>query len=243
MKRYYFIFFLFLFWACKNSREEAFKALEKFDNSLDSLITIKTFNKPNILVFLGDTLKNNPTMIEETYFMILGKDSIKVDANCGHFQFQNNELLLSARGMIIKYIYFDDKIDNKLLDELRRKSSDTVYIGNLNKYDDRGNIIKTVKSSIWAEMKNGVTIINDNRILEIYKPYSKDSVTIWRKEYFNKKYDASDITNTKVTIVKSDIWHNPNHKYIFKFDKFGNWIEKRSKNENDLNIQYRKYHY
>lgn len=249
---YTFVSLFIILLSCNTSKEEIYAELEKFDNSLDSLILVKTYNKPNILIFQADTLNNHPKIIEETYYQIIDNDSIKIDENCHIYKFENNELVLNSsedflgRKFVQKYIYFPEKIDNKLIEELRKKKSDTIYFGNVNKYDSQGRLIKFVKSGVWNEMENGVIKVNENRKVEIYKYNNDQTITTWRKEYFNKKYNIDSLYLTKITTFtdsKENSWSQDSKKYTYKRDKFGNWIEKRRNVKENPEVYYRKYSY
>ncbi len=237
---------------CQNNNSEIYTELEKFDNSLDSLITQKTYNKIPILVFQADTLKNNPKEILETCFLMTSdKDSIKIDANCHIFKFAKNELLINesedqiGNKFVQKYIYFNNKIDNELLDRLRSKISDTVYIGHLKKYDSKGNLVKMVRTNEWKNIqKDGSIIINDNRLLEVYFKKKDGNIIAFRKEYFNKKYTIDSLKNIKTEeFVATNLWNNDKKEYSYKFDKYGNWIEKKKLNNKYPEVYYRTYKY
>lgn len=243
---------LIFFICCKNQKNGVYLALEKFDNSLDSLIAGKTFSKPNSLIFQSDTLYNDPKTVEETCYLFIEKDSMKVDANCHIFRFENNDLIMNSsedflgRKFVQKITYFNDKIDNKLLDELRSKKSDTIYFGHLNKYNAKGDLVKKVESSIWSDVqKDGSIIVNENRLLEVYIYNEDNTVTTYRKEYFNKKYHVDSLLNTKTKVfisTKSNTWADDRKNCSYKTDEFGNWVEKRDKRKN-ADVYYRKYHY
>ena len=249
---YIFASFFIILLSCNPSKEEIYTELEKFDNSLDSLISIDTYTKPNSLIFQADTLNNNPKTIEETCYQIIENDSIKIDANCHIYKFNNNELVLNSsedflgRKFVQKYIYFSDKIDNKLIERLRETKSDTIYFGNVNKYDNKGRRIKFVESGVWNENENGVTKVNENRRVEVYKYNNNQTVTTWRKEYFNKEYNIDSLNKTKITTFtssKNNTWSYDHKEYTYKNDKFGNWIEKRNKKKENPEVYYRKYSY
>lgn len=249
---YIFAFLFIILSSCNVSRNEVDAELDKFDNSLDSLITVKTYNKSNNLIFQSDTLHNNPKIIEETCYQIIGNDSIKIDANSHIYKFQNNQLVFNSsenfvgQKIIQKYIYFDDRIDNKLIEKLRKKKSGIIYFGNVNKYDGLGRLIKTVTSSIWNEIKNGITNVNDNRLVEVYRYNNDNTLTTWRKEYFNKKYNVDSLSQTKISIFtspKSDSGSKNHKMYMYRRDKFGNWIEKRRNEKDYSDVYYRKYYY
>ena len=65
VKKTYFYLFILFFYYCSNSQNNFFFELEKFDNSLDSLINEPMFDSAKYLVLYGDILKNNPKKIEE----------------------------------------------------------------------------------------------------------------------------------------------------------------------------------
>ena len=254
MKRFLIpLLFVMTLASCQNSKEEIYVALEKFDSSLDSLIVGKVYDKPKMLVFQDDTLRGNPKGINQTCYQIIGNDSIKVDANGHVYKFRENQLMLNSsenflgEKFVQKFIYFKDKIDNKLIDELRKIKSDTVYFGCLNKYDEMGNVVKKVTSSSWKEIqKDGVLVINENRRLEVYKYNSDNTKTTWRKEYFNKQYDVDSLKNTaveKFTSSKSNVWNEDKQNYSYKKDKSGNWIVKKSNRKESPDVYYREIIY
>lgn len=235
---------------CKKSNEHIYADLEKFDNSLDSLVTEITQNKPDYLIFQSDTLKNNVKSIEEICFQIIENDSIKIDANCHIYKFYKNQLIINSSENILggrfvqKYVYFADKIDNKLLDNLRNKKSDTIYIGYLKKYNSKGNLVKFVESNLWNETnKDGSIVTNENRLLEVYRYNNGNSVTTWRKEYFNKQYNIDSLRNTKIkefTSNRYNAWDSDRNNYSYKTDKYGNWKVKKNNKIENPDIYYRK---
>lgn len=238
---------------CQNSKKEIYSSLEKFDSSLDSLIIGKVYDKPKILVFQADTLHGDPKAIKETCYQLIGNDSIKVDANCHLYKFGNNELLINSsetalgKKFVQKFIYFKDKIDNKLIDDLRKNKSDTVYFGCLRKYDEKGNLLKKVNNSTWEEIqKNGELVIGENRVLEVYKYNHDNTVTTWRKEYFNKQYNVDSLRNAlieKFTVNKFNAWHLDKYNYSYKRDKHGNWLVKKSNRKENPDVYYREIVY
>ncbi|AZA54583.1 hypothetical protein [Chryseobacterium sp. G0201] len=237
---------------CNKKDSEIYVAIENFDNSLDYLITQKTYNKVPYLVFQADTLKNNPVEIIETcYLKTSDKDSMKIDANCHIYKFANNELFINVsedqlgNRFVQKNIYFSNKIDNELLDKLRRQKSDTIYIGNLKKYDNKGNLVKMVRTTEWKNIQSdGLIVINDNRLLEVYSKNKDGNVTPYRKEYFNKKYNVDSLKNLKVEeFATTNLWDNDKKEYLYKFDKYGNWIEKKKLNSKYPEVYYRTYKY
>jgi hypothetical protein len=198
-------------------------------------------------------LRGNLKTITETCYQIIGKDSIKVDANCNLYKFKNNELVINSSQNLLgekfvqKYIYFKDKIDNKLIDDLRNIKSDTIYFGCVNKYDKNGKKLKKVKYSFWKEIKkDGTIVVGEERILEIYKYNQDNSVTTWRKEYFNKQYYVDSLKNTKIkefTSSQSNAWDSDKFNYTYKRDKYGNWIEKKGNKTENPDVYYRKIVY
>ncbi|MBS7233802.1 hypothetical protein KHA90_22550 [Flavobacterium psychroterrae] len=245
--------FVMILTSCQNSKKEVYSALEKFDSSLDSLLIKKVYEKPKVLIFQDDTLRGNPKIIKETCYQIIGKDSIKIDANCHLYKFKNNELVINSSQNLIgekfvqKFVYFKDKIDNKLIDDLRNTISDTVYFGCVNKYDENGKKLKKVKYSFSKEIKkDGTILISEDRILEIYKYNHGNSVTTCRKEYFNKQYNVDSLKNTKIkkfASSESSSWDLDKYNYSYKRDKYGNWIEKKSNKTENPNVYYRKIMY
>ncbi|UPZ15802.1 hypothetical protein [Flavobacterium humidisoli] len=238
---------------CQNSKKEIYSSLEKFDGSLDSLIIGKVYDRPQMLVFQGDTLYGGTKVIKETCYQLLGNDSIKVDANCHLYQFKNNELVLNStetalgEKFVQKFIYFKDKIDNKLIDDLRKIKSDTVYFGCLREYDETGNLLKKVNNSSWQEVqKDGALVVAENRVLEVYKYNLDNTVTTWRKEYFNKQYNVDSLRNTRVEKFienKSNTWHLDKYNYLYKMDKHGNWVVKKSNRKENPDVYYREIVY
>ena len=235
-----------------NSKDEIYASIAKFDNSLDYLITQKTYDRAKYLVFQADTLKNNPKeIIESCYLMTSDKDSMKIDANCHIYKFVNNELFINAsedqlgNKFVQKNIYFNNKIDNKLLDNLRKQKSDTVYIGNLKKYDEKGNLVKMIRATEWKNIQNdGTILINDNRLLEVYSKNKNGDIKAYRKEYFNKKYNVDSLKNVKTQeFAATNLWNNDKKEYSYKFDKYGNWIIKRKLNSKYPEVYYRTYKY
>ncbi|SMO84755.1 hypothetical protein SAMN06265220_104413 [Flavobacterium nitrogenifigens] len=237
--------------SCQNSKKEIYVALEKFDNSLDSLIVGKVYNEPKMLIFQGDTLYGNPKGINETCYQIVGSDSIKVDANCHIYKFKNNQLVINSsenflgEKFVQKFIYFKDKVDNRLVDDLRKVKSDTVYFGCLKKYDEMGNVVKKVTNSTWKEIqKGGTVVINENRILEVSNYSSNNKVTIWRKEYFNKQYNIDSLKNTDVERIASSKSNGLDEaNYLYKRDKHGNWVVKKSNRKENPDVYYREIIY
>ncbi|KAF2081408.1 hypothetical protein [Flavobacterium sharifuzzamanii] len=237
--------------SCQNSKKEIYVALEKFDNSLDSLIVGKVYDEPKMLIFQGDTLYGNPKGINETCYQIVGSDSVKVDANCHIYKFKNNQLVINSsenflgEKFVQKFIYFKDKIDNRLVDDLRKVKSDTVYFGCLKKYDEMGNVVKKVINSTWKEIqKGGTVVINENRILEVSNYNSSNKVTIWRKEYFNKQYNVDSLRNTDVERIASSKFNGLDEgDYSYKGDKHGNWVVKKSDRKENPDVYYREIIY
>ncbi len=246
------LLFGIIFTGCQNSKTEVYLELEKFDSSLDTIINEKVYNKPKILIFQSDTLRNNPKIVKETCYQIMGKDSIKIDANCHIYKFKNNELIINSSQNLLgekfvqKYIYFKNTIDNKLIDDLRSVKSDTVYLGRVHKYNQKGDLLKKVEYSFWKEIqKNGTLVVSESRILEIYKYNNSNTFTTWRKEYFNRQYNIDSLKNTKIkefTSSKTSAWDLDKHNYLYKTDQYGNWIIKKSKSENP-SVYYRKMVY
>ena len=253
LTKYCLAFYVIVCCSCGNTREEIYREIEKFDTSLDSLITDTTYNERDYLIFKGDTLRNNPFMIEETYYQMIGTDSLKVEANGHVYRFDKCHLLMDAgedflgNKFVHKFIYFEDTIDNKLLDELWALKSDTIYIGRVRKYNGQGALLKSIEThkSQWAR-PDGSIVIDDYRLLEVY-PYkgSDSTVTVLRKRYFNKQYSLDSLRATKteqVTIPKRDSWLDEKVNYIYTLDKHGNWTAKRGKGENPT-VSYRRYFY
>lgn len=246
---------LFILFGCKDSNEKIYSELERFDNSLDSLITGKTYNNSKYLIHIGDTIKNSPIQIEETYYLNTSKDSLLIGANCNVFKFKNNELATNAsednlgRKYVQKFVDFNDRIDNKLIQELRDKhqDQDTIYFGTLEKYDIKGRIVKQVTSSTWKKFDtiSGLMITNENRTVEVYKYNTKKGIfTTFRKSYFNKKYNVDSLR--VVPIEKFDTEINKKSKafeYLYTYDNYGNWIVKRQINSQYPAVEYRKIIY
>ncbi|MCV2484262.1 hypothetical protein OD917_04960 [Flavobacterium sp. SH_e] len=237
--------------SCQNSKKEIYVALEKFDNSLDSLIVGKVYDEPKMLIFQGDTLYGNPKGINETCYQIVGSDSIKVDANCHLYKFKNNQLVINSsenflgEKFVQKFIYFKDKIDNRLIDDLRKVKSDTVYFGCLKKYDEMGNVVKKVTNHNWKEIqKDGTVVINENRIVEVSNYSGNNKVTIWRKEYFNKQYNVDSLKKTDVEKIASSRSNDLDEtNYSYKRDKHGNWVVKKSDRIENPDVYYREIIY
>lgn len=76
-------------------------------------------------------------------------------------------------------------------------------------------------------------VIKENRILDVYKYNLEKSIyIIFRKFYFNKKYDIDSLR--VVFVEKFDIEIKKKNKvfeYLYIYDNYGNWIVWR-----DLNI-------
>jgi hypothetical protein len=215
-------------------------------------VTVKTYAQPEFLIFQSDTLKNNPKTITETCFQKTGNDSIKIEANSHIFKFKNNKLIMNftedatGRKFVQKFLYYEHKIDHQLLEELRSKKSDTVYFGCIKSYDKNSRPIKTVQSGLWQEIKNGKSTVNDNRIVEVYRYNADHSITTWRKEYFNQKYDIDHLKEAGIkefTSKNNNLWIEDHQNYTYKKDEFGNWIEKRKINTDNPDVYYRKYEY
>ena len=244
------IFIIFL--GCKPSKQDLYSELEVFDNSLDSLITEETHGKISYLIFQGDTLRNNPTAIVETCYQVIGNDSIKVDANGHLYKFDECHLLMNSsedflgNKFVQKYIYFEGKIDNAMMESLRKQKSDTIYFARLRQYNANGQLLKSVESYESKGLRNGgSTIVNDYRLLQVYTYHDGDSITTSTKAYFNKKYDIDSLRSVKVrksTFVRHNSWEADKYKYSYVLDKYGNWIVKRRKSV-DPDVYYRKYTY
>lgn len=256
IKQFIGIITLFVLFGCGDSNEKVYSELERLDNSLDSLITEKTYNNPKYLIFIGDTLKNNPIQIEDTYYQKIDNDSTLVDANCHVYKFKNNQLIINSSEDILghkyvqKYIYFKDKIDNKLIQTLRdkNKNTDTIIFGCLEKYKADGKLVKSITSNVWKEVgkNSGQLTVNDNRILDVYRyNQEKGFYTTFRKEYFNKKYDTDNLKKVIVKKFNTDI--NKKSKdifdYSYSYDNYGNWIVKRQINDKYPSVIYRKIIY
>ncbi|EKT4520751.1 hypothetical protein [Flavobacterium psychrophilum] len=247
------ISFLTFVVSCKNSNNEINLELEKFDNSLDSLIVEKKNIQSKYLLFLDDTLKGNPKLIDETYYEILNNDSLKIEANCHNYRFKNNELYIHSSEDILgkkfvqKMIYFYDKIDNNLLNTLREKNKDTTYIGYLKKYNSKGDLIKFIIANKWNEINiNGQLENNENRLLEVYKYDNVNNTKkTWRKEYFNLKYNIDSIKNRKTSsfITKNKEKINTFFKYSYVYDQKGNWVIKKRIKDKNHEVYYRKIIY
>jgi len=239
--------------SCQNSKKEIYSSIEKFDGSLDSLIVGKVYDKPKILVFQADTLYGDPKVIKETCYQLIENDSIKIDANCHLYQFRNNELIINStetalgEKFVQKFIYFKDKIDNKLVDDLRKIKSDTVYFGCLRKYDEAGNLLKKVNNSNWIEIqKNGVPVAGENRVLEVYKHNRDNTITTWRKEYYKRQYNVDSLKSVGVeefNVSKFNAWDLDKKKYSYKMDKYGNWVVKKSNRKENPDVYYREIVY
>lgn len=246
---------LFFLLGCNDSKEKIYSELEKFDNSLDSLITEKTYNNPKYLIFIDDTLKNNPKQIEDTYYEKTDNDSILVDANCHVYKFKNNQLIINSSEDVLghkyvqKYIYFKDKIDNELIQTLRdkNKNTDTIIFGCLEKHNTDGKLVKSINSSVWNEVdkNSGQLTVNENRILEVYKHnQEKGFYTTFRKTYFNKKYNLDSLKTVTVEKFDTDINKKSNvFEYSYTYDNYGNWIIKRQINNKYPSVIYRKITY
>ena len=250
-KYYSSVIILIVFFSCKPSNESIYSALEKFDNSLDSLIEEETYEN-GFLIFQADTLNNDPIAVEETCYQVVGIDSIKIDANCHLYTFSKNQLLTNSsedfRGnkFVQKFIYFKDRINNKEMENLRLKNSDTIYFGRLKKYNAKGYLVKSIESyESRSQQKDGSIVISDYRLLEIYR-YNDSSVTIWTKRYFNKKYNIDSLRSAKTTelttLMKYNIWDADKQNYAYITDEYGNWTVKIKKAENP-DVYYRRYTY
>lgn len=238
--------------SCQKDKSNIYYELEKFDSSLDSLISgNKLYNKPKFNVFEGDTLKNNPKEIIEICFLKTSeKDSVKIDANCHIYKFSDNELIINESEDVLgnkfvqKNLYFIDKIDNSLIDKLRSRKSDTVYIGNLKKYDSYGSIIKSVRSTEWKNVEsNGNIVVNDNRIVEVFTNISGKK-NAFRKEFFNKKYNVDSLKKVKPEEFGENYsWNSYKRGYSYKYDKHGNWTSKKQLKSEYPAVYYRTYKY
>lgn len=252
---YFKIIIFFGIFSCSNSSDKIYSELENFDNSLDSLITEETTHNPRYCILLRDTLKNSPKQIEESYYEKIDNDSIRIEANCHIYQFENNELVLNSsynglgQKYVKNYIFFKNIIDNKLIDSLRNNNhnSDTIFFGCLKRYTADGKLVKSITSGVWIEIDHlGRKIIKDNRMLEVYA-YSQDGkyYTTHRKEYFNKKYNVDSLKTIKVKQFKTDL--SPKDKntfqYLYTYDKYGNWIIKRRINSEYPEVYYRNILY
>jgi hypothetical protein len=241
-----------IFLGCKPSKQDLYVELERFDNSLDSLIAEETSGEMDYLIFQGDTLRNSPTAIVETCYQVIGNDSIKVDANGHLYKFDKCHLLMNSsedflgNKFVQKYIYFEDKIDNEMMESLRKQKSDTIYFGRLRKYNANGHLVKSIESyESRGQKDDGSIIANDYRLLEIHRYNDDNSVTTWTKVYFNKKYSIDSLHNVKVrksTFVRHNSWEEDKYQYSYDLDKYGNWTAKRRKRE-DPDVYYRKYTY
>lgn len=240
------------FVSCQSSSKDIYSELEKFDNSLDSLIKEETYSENRFLIFQADTLYNNPTLIEETCYQVIGKDSIRVDANCHLYTFSKSHLITNSsedflgHKFVQKFIYFKDKINNKEMENLRLKRSDTIYFGRLKKYNAKGYVVKSIESHESQLHQVGKSIVtNDYRLLEIFR-YHDNSVTTWTKRYFNKKYNIDSLRNSKTTQLTTskiyDAWEADKNNYSYVMDRYGNWTAKVKKGENP-DVYYRKYTY
>ena len=262
MKKLSFLFIISIvfisFSSCKNTSEKINIAMEIFDNSLDSLITVETFNSRNFTILVGDTLKNNPKQIEHTCYLIMDNDSMLIDANSFMYQFENNELIISAsedilgRKYVHKNIYFEDQIDNTLIQKMRNKyaNTDTIILGKLIKYDKESRIVKEVRSDIWQETDRitGVKKRKPYRILTVNRyDDERKSYSVSRKEYFDKPYnvDSLQMTTTKSFEVAYPTGSGYDSDYEYTFDEFGNWIIKRQIRDDIIGraVYYRKYTY
>lgn len=235
--------------SCEPSHNGIYSELEKFDNSLDSLIEGETYSENKFLIFQADTLHHEPTAIEETCYQVVGSDSIKIDANCHQYTFSKNYLATNSREdfqghkFIQKFIYFENSINNKELEHLRLKRSDTIYIGRLRKYNAKGYLVKSIET--YKSQQDDGSSFNDYRLLKIYR-YADSSVTIWTKRYFNKKYNVDSLRNSKTTALTTpkqyNAWEADKNNYSYVKDEHGNWIVKIRKGENP-DVYYRKYTY
>ena len=246
---------LFFLLGCNDSKEKIYSELEKFDNSLDSLITEKTYSNPKYLILIGDTIKNNPKQIEEIDYLNTGNDSLLVDANCHVYKFKNNQLITNAsedvlgRKYVQKYVLFKDKIDNKLIQTLRDEHTDrdTIFFGSLEKYDKNGRLVKQVTSSVWRELDkaSGLLVTKENRTLDVYKYNTEKSIyTTFRKSYFNKKYDIDSLRAVPVEKFDTEIKKkNKVFEYSYIYDNHGNWIVRRDLNTQNPSVKYRKITY
>ncbi len=191
---------------CKFNNELQLE-LEKFDNSLDSLIKVKTYDFPKYCIFLKDTLHNNPIRIEEKFYNIYDDEPLKIDASSYVLNFKNKRLSsMSSENIyghkyVFKYIYFKDKINNELIFFNKKRKTDTILVACIVKYDKQGRIVKKVEA-YNMEQRNGYGLVknSDYRILEVYKHNHKEGYyTTYRKEYFDKKYNIGSIRKIKMT--------------------------------------------
>jgi hypothetical protein len=82
--------------------------------------------------------------------------------------------------------------------------------------------------------------------LEVYKYNFDNTVTTWRKEYFNKQYNVDSLRNTRVEKFienKSNTWHLDKYNYLYKMDKHGNWMVKKSNRKENPDVYYREIVY
>ena len=254
---YYYIIYVIIFLcaSCDPITKDIDDALKVFDNSLDSLITEATFAKRKNFIFGEDTLRNNPKVIEETYYTVFENDAMKVDANCSSLKFEGNTLVIWTTVDILgnkhvrRDLYFDDLIDNKLISNLRENNSetDTTYYGNVIRYDSIGRVVKEVTSGVWKEINNrtGSLIVKDSRVVEVYKYTLDDSVHVWRRDYFNKKYDVDSLKISPIISYKykAKAQIEKPFQYSYTYDEYGNWITRKSINVSPPDIKYRIIQY
>jgi hypothetical protein len=253
-KRFIVITASFVLFGCINSNEQIYLELKRFDNSLDSLIAEKTYNNSKYCIFMAEEVKNSPKQIEEICYQKIDNDSIRIDANCHIYKFENNQLVVNSsedflgRKYVQKYIYFQNVIDNELIQTLRDKNrnTDTIIFGCLRKYNADGKLVKSITSNVWKEIdkNSGHWKVNDNRILEIYKYDQKRGFyTTFRKEYFNKKYNVDSLRLTVTKQFDTDINKKSSDNFEYSYDNYGNWIVKRRITNKYPEVYYRKIVY
>jgi len=230
---------LILFCNCTYLENKTFSELEKFDNSLDSLISEPVFDYSKYLVLHGDTLKNNPKKIEETCYIKTGSDSILVNANCHIYTFENNEVIFHqtkddyGNEYVHWNIYFKDKIDNKLISNLQKKytDTDTIVVAYVKKYNKDGKLLKLVHAYNWFRIGANYRKIKTTeiRMLDISNYNQNNNCIKWRKEYVNAKYDIDTIKAVPIRQFNIDcnIGYDKDSNYLYTYDEYGNWIVKK----------------
>jgi hypothetical protein len=217
--------------------------LREFDNSLDSLLTGTVLYTSTVYTHDGnEILYNNPQEIKYIYEIVIDTNVVAVKANNSTIKFRNSRVesqSYESSNHVKKYVYFDKFIDNKKLDSLIKiyKLTDTLIFGRLEKFNKKGQLIKSV------------TATDNYRFLSVYKydtlgrktsnwqksAYgSVDASHLHHTEYFYKEDSIGKIVSSeqleKMTqnyyVANGRMFDHPKSKYTF--DEFGNWIKEET---------------